>query len=100
MHFTDQLALTGKFNTGRIKACFNLGAEYSNQETDQPNILLMANNTTRLDIQLYKADSMKSCAGWCTYPKSKSWAMDRHITGTDGVQTNTTRKPNQPRFIS
>ncbi|OTG90010.1 TonB-dependent receptor [Acinetobacter sp. ANC 3813] len=33
--FTDQLALTGKFNTGAIKHSFNLGAEYSDQESDK-----------------------------------------------------------------
>ena len=33
--FTDQLSLTGKFNTGSIKHRFNLGAEYSDQESDK-----------------------------------------------------------------
>ena len=33
--FTDQLSLTGKFNTGTIKHRFNLGAEYSDQESDK-----------------------------------------------------------------
>ncbi|MFX5591075.1 TonB-dependent siderophore receptor, partial [Acinetobacter baumannii] len=33
--FTDQLALTGKFNTGTIKHSFNVGAEYSDQESDK-----------------------------------------------------------------
>ncbi|CAM2871700.1 TonB-dependent receptor [Acinetobacter celticus] len=35
--FTDQLALTGKFNTGSIKHSFNVGAEYSDQESDKGN---------------------------------------------------------------
>ncbi|MDM1245887.1 TonB-dependent siderophore receptor [Acinetobacter sp. R933-2] len=35
--FTDQLSLTGKFNTGSIKHRFNLGAEYSDQESDKGN---------------------------------------------------------------
>ncbi|AXY59082.1 TonB-dependent receptor [Acinetobacter sp. WCHAc010052] len=35
--FTDQLALTGKFNTGEIKHSINTGAEYSKQEADVGN---------------------------------------------------------------
>lgn len=35
--FTDQLALTGKFSTGAIKHSFNVGAEYSDQESDKGN---------------------------------------------------------------
>ena len=33
--FTDLLALTGKFNTGIIQHSFNLGAEYSDQDTER-----------------------------------------------------------------
>lgn len=33
--FTDQLALTGKFNTGAFKHSFNVGAEYSKAESDK-----------------------------------------------------------------
>lgn len=33
--FTDQLALTGKFNTGSFKHSFNAGAEYSKTESDK-----------------------------------------------------------------
>ncbi|MCP5792802.1 TonB-dependent siderophore receptor, partial [Klebsiella pneumoniae] len=33
--FTDQLSLRGKFNTGAIKHSFNVGAEYSDQESDK-----------------------------------------------------------------
>ncbi|QIO04980.1 TonB-dependent receptor [Acinetobacter shaoyimingii] len=33
--FTDQLALTGKFNTGALKHSLNIGAEYSKQESDK-----------------------------------------------------------------
>lgn len=32
--WSDQLSLTGKFNTGSLKHRFNAGAEYSHQETD------------------------------------------------------------------
>lgn len=37
--FTDQLALTGKFNTGAFKHSFNIGAEYSDQKSDKGNYL-------------------------------------------------------------
>ena len=33
--FTDQLSLTGKFNTGSLKHSFNTGVEYSYQESDK-----------------------------------------------------------------
>jgi catecholate siderophore receptor len=33
--FNDQLSLTGKFNTGSLKHSFNVGAEYSDQESDK-----------------------------------------------------------------
>ncbi len=33
--FTDQLSLTGKFNTGAFKHSFNTGAEYSKTESDK-----------------------------------------------------------------
>lgn len=35
--FTDQLALTGKFKTGTAEHRFNIGAEYSDQESDKGN---------------------------------------------------------------
>ncbi|OTG84003.1 TonB-dependent receptor [Acinetobacter sp. ANC 4648] len=37
--FTDQLALTGKFNTGMLKHKFNVGAEYSDQQSDKGGYL-------------------------------------------------------------
>ena len=33
--FTDQLALSGKLNTGTLKHLFNIGAEYSDQKSDK-----------------------------------------------------------------
>ncbi len=33
--FTDQLALTGKFNTGALQHSFNFGTEYSKQESER-----------------------------------------------------------------
>ncbi len=48
--FTDQLALTGKFNTGRLKHSFNLGAEYSDQETDRTQYIINGENTTGCNI--------------------------------------------------
>ena len=42
--FTDQLALTGKFNTGSIKHSFNVGAEYSDQESDKGSYTVTSNS--------------------------------------------------------
>lgn len=42
--FTDQLALTGKFNTGAIKHSFNVGAEYSDQESDKGSYAVTSNS--------------------------------------------------------
>ena len=39
--FTDQLALTGKFDTGFLKHRFNVGAEYSKQKLIKAITLLM-----------------------------------------------------------
>ncbi|CAB1208591.1 TonB-dependent receptor [Acinetobacter bouvetii] len=44
--FTDQLALTGKFNTGALKHSFNLGAEYSDQETDRTQYIINGKDAT------------------------------------------------------
>ncbi|MGY5433204.1 hypothetical protein ACWNXZ_27630, partial [Klebsiella pneumoniae] len=33
--YSDQLSLRGKFNTGSLKHSFNVGTEWSFQETDQ-----------------------------------------------------------------
>ena len=37
---TDGTIGTGKFNTGRLKHSFNLGAEYSDQETDRTQYII------------------------------------------------------------
>ena len=42
--FTDQLALTGKFNTGSFKHSFNVGAEYSDQESDKGSYTITSNS--------------------------------------------------------
>lgn len=39
--FTDQLALTGKFDTGFLKHRFNVGAEYSKQKLIKAAITLL-----------------------------------------------------------
>ncbi len=63
--FTDQLALTGKFNTGRLKHSFNLGAEYSDQETDRTQYIINGENTTGSAYSdCSKSENVSS--GWCT----------------------------------
>ncbi len=44
---TDQLALTGKLNTGMLKHSFNAGAEYSKQESDRGGNLVATNIATK-----------------------------------------------------
>ncbi len=63
--FTDQLALTGKLNTGALKHSFNLGAEYSDQESDKGNYAISypgyaGTTTTGFNSNCANADF------WCT----------------------------------
>ncbi|WP_151752862.1 TonB-dependent receptor [Acinetobacter soli] len=44
--FADQLALTGKFNTGMLKHSFNTGIEYSDQSTDLGLYITPATSST------------------------------------------------------
>ncbi|MDY6456448.1 TonB-dependent siderophore receptor [Acinetobacter faecalis] len=71
--FTDQLALTGKFNTGFLKHRFNLGAEYSDQKSDKGSYTITDSNTSQIggsskdnnnacDLGIAGANSN----GWCT----------------------------------
>ena len=83
--FTDQLALTGKFNTGRLKHNFNLGAEYSDQETDRTQYIINGDNTTGNKYQnCTPADSISS--GWCTSvqnPNRGPWTGSISTEGAD-----------------
>ena len=64
--FTDQLALTGKLNTGALKHSFNIGAEYSDQESDKGNYNITdpqypgQNTTTGFN------SNCKDINTWCT----------------------------------
>ncbi len=92
--FTDQLALTGKFNTGRLKHRFNLGAEYSDQETDRTQYIINGDNTTGNYHQYCdKPDSIGS--GWCTpvqNPNRGAWTGSISTNGADryNIQTKST----------
>ena len=65
--FTDQLALTGKFNTGSLKHSFNAGAEYSKQDSDRGTNIVTDPNTVKIGGSgVNNACSLTSSNGWCT----------------------------------
>ncbi|SEL69815.1 TonB-dependent receptor [Acinetobacter sp. DSM 11652] len=65
--FTDQLALTGKFQTGIIKHNFNLGAEYSKQDSERGTNIVTDPNTTLIGGSgANNACSLNISNGWCT----------------------------------
>lgn len=82
--FTDQLALTGKFNTGRLKHSFNLGAEYSDQETDRTQYIIDGLTTTGAANSSCNAVAIAS--GWCTSvqnPNRGQWTGSISTEGAD-----------------
>ena len=82
--FTDQLALTGKFNTGRLKHSFNLGAEYSDQETDRTQYIIDGLTSTGTANSTCNATAIAS--GWCTSvqnPNRGQWAGSISTEGAD-----------------
>ncbi|MEK5772906.1 TonB-dependent siderophore receptor, partial [Acinetobacter variabilis] len=87
--FTDQLALTGKFNTGRLKHSFNLGAEYSDQETDRTQYIINGENTTGSAYSdCSKSENVSS--GWCTSvqnPNRGQWTGSISTEGADQYNT-------------
>lgn len=83
--FTDQLALTGKFNTGMLKHSFNLGAEYSDQETDRTQYIINNENTTGSKYQTCAPEDSIS-SGWCTSvqnPNRAPWTGTLSTNGAD-----------------
>ncbi|MBJ9721874.1 TonB-dependent siderophore receptor [Acinetobacter calcoaceticus] len=65
--FTDQLSLKGKFNTGSLKHTFNIGAEYSKQDSDRgTNIVTDPNTTNITGSGSTNACSVANSYGWCT----------------------------------
>ena len=69
--YSDQLSLRGKFNTGTFKHSFNVGSEWSYQNTDQ-GIYTFTNATgqttsTILQSNIDSCNSVSAAAnGWCT----------------------------------
>lgn len=65
--FTDQLTLTGKFNTGSLKHSFNTGAEYAKQESNRGTNLVTDPNTSKIGGSgTTNACSLINSNGWCT----------------------------------
>ncbi|MDM1322838.1 TonB-dependent siderophore receptor [Acinetobacter pseudolwoffii] len=89
--FTDQLALTGKFNTGFLKHSFNLGAEYSDQETDRTQYIINGKNATgTLNPDNTPTNNCSIPAnitsGWCTSvqnPHRAPWTGTLSTNGAD-----------------
>ena len=82
--FTDQLALKGKFNTGFLKHSFNLGAEYSNQETDRTQYIIDGLSSTGTANSSCSAAAIAS--GWCTSvlnPNRGDWTGTISTDGAD-----------------
>ena len=82
--FTDQLALTGKFNTGFLQHSFNLGAEYSDQETDRTQYIIDGVNATGNVHNACNAGDITS--GWCTSvqnPNRGPWTGTLSTNGAD-----------------
>ncbi|MFW2147140.1 TonB-dependent receptor [Acinetobacter sp. TY1] len=82
--FTDQLALTGKFNTGFLKHSFNLGAEYSDQETDRTQYIIDGLTSTGAAHNACKPADITS--GWCTSvqnPNRGTWMGSISTVGAD-----------------
>ncbi len=64
--FTNQLALTGKFKTGTLSHKFNMGAEYSKQETDKGNYSISSASGSAIDTNACKLGLGAASNGWCT----------------------------------
>ena len=99
--FTDQLALTGKFSTGAIKHSFNVGAEYSDQESDKGNYTIydLNSSTTTLPNGSLNISGPGGCSGligaasnyWCTdayNPNSRDPWLGR-ISANKAITTTT-----------
>ena len=96
--FTDQLSLAGKFNTGSLKHSFNIGAEYSKQDSDRGTNIVTDPNTSKIGGSPANNNANNACSlvnsnGWCTdafNPNSKDpWLGN--ITANPNV-TNITSK--------
>ena len=83
--FTDQLALTGKFNTGFLKHSFNLGAEYSDQETDRTQYIIDGLASTGAAHNACKPADIAS--GWCTSVQNPNRGAWTGTLSTDGADS-------------
>lgn len=95
--FTDQLALTGKFDTGTFKHRFNTGVEYSDQKTDRTQYILNGLDSTGSANNTCNATAIAS--GWCTSvqnPSNVPWTG--HIS-TDGADRYNIRSKNQSVYF-
>lgn len=64
--FTNQLALIGKFATGAINHSFNVGAEYSKQETDKGGYNIINSKDGKVSSTGFYSDCKDLSSNWCT----------------------------------
>jgi catecholate siderophore receptor len=92
--FSDQLSLTGKFNTGSLKHSFNAGVEYSKAESDKGSYTITDPNTKSITGAVANGACSLGLAasnGWCTStfnPNSKDPFLGT-ITPNRAVTTTT-----------
>lgn len=89
--FTDQLALTGKFNTGAFKHKFNVGAEYSDQKSDKGSYTTTYPGYTGTTTGGFNSDCKINDA-WCTSltnPNSKEEWLGSAVANRNTTTTTT-----------
>lgn len=95
--FTDQLALTGKFNTGTVKHRFNTGVEYSDQKTKRTQYIINGLDTTGSANNACTPDAIAS--GWCTSVLNPGNAAWTGTLSTNGADRYNIRSKNQSVYI-
>lgn len=89
--FTDQLALTGKFKTGSILHKFNIGAEYSDQESNKGSYATSYPGYKDTTTGGFNSNCANADA-WCTsltHPNSHDAWLGSHIANRDTTTTTT-----------
>jgi len=92
--FTDLLALTGKFDTGAIQHSFNLGAEYSDQDTERTQYIINGLNATGSSFAAC-GTSANVALGWCTSvdnPDRGAWTGTLNTDGANRYDIETQSK--------
>ena len=92
--FTDQLALTGKFNTGAFKHSFNFGGEYSKQESERGSYSTTYPNYKDSTTGGFNSDC-KINDSWCTSltnPNSKDQWLGSRIANKNTTTVETESK--------